>query len=319
MTLNDSEATDVNTLVLWMLPLANDWRNPTESEAREAMANLMEAAHKKLSAGLTSTELLERWRLSEEADDPPAHGPGCKVMAGTSHRDPTLPRYLCAPNCPRQRWEAEQEARRVAESPSNGKRGPQRDAVPVVRQPVHAEDEPPERVLLGMRRGPDRQEAIVELAKGVEAVIGEKKKTMPTRMEIERRQAGVMDLLARSPSINAGDVRRELSLNADAANHLLKMMEKAGKIVRHGVSSGTTWSPRQANGEAANLQPRQQANGTPRYAQANGENGHEDRLRGRYVALLIEHRPDRLLTLIEKGQLELTDDVLEAVEQVVFQ
>lgn len=121
MTLTVSEATDINTLALWMLPLAGDWRHPTEAEAREAMANLMEAAHKKLSAGMTSTELLERWRLSEEPDDPPAHGPGCKVMAGTSHRDPSQPRYLCTPNCPRQKWEREQEARKLqAEPTTNG-------------------------------------------------------------------------------------------------------------------------------------------------------------------------------------------------------
>lgn len=118
MTLNNAESTDINTLALWMLPIANDWRQPTESEAREAMANLMEGAHKKLGAGLTSTELLNRWCLQEVADQmnyelPPAHGPGCKVMIGTSHRDPSQPRYLCTPSCPRQRWEQAQTATRA--------------------------------------------------------------------------------------------------------------------------------------------------------------------------------------------------------------
>jgi hypothetical protein len=117
MTMTVSESTDVNTLVLWMLPLGGDWRHPTESEAREAMANLIESAHKKLGAGLTSTELLDRWALSEEAEAP-AHGPGCKVMSGTNHRDPSQPRYLCTPNCPRQKWEREQEARLATAKPN---------------------------------------------------------------------------------------------------------------------------------------------------------------------------------------------------------
>jgi hypothetical protein len=108
VTLNTSEATAVNTLALWMLPLDDDWRHPTEAEAREAMAELMDKAHKTLSAGMTSTELLDRWCLSETATEPlpPAHGPGCKAIAGThSFRHPGEERWLCTPNCPRRKWQ----------------------------------------------------------------------------------------------------------------------------------------------------------------------------------------------------------------------
>lgn len=129
---------------------------------------------------------------------------------------------------------------------------------------------------------------------------------MPTRSEIEAREQKVLALAA-GGSFASRDVREILGLNNDAANHLLKTMGEAGKLVRTGKSAGTRWHLPGALDPPPLRPPERQG------ADNNGAD-----LQGRYVALLIERRPDRLMLLIEKGQVELTDEVLDAVEQVVF-
>jgi hypothetical protein len=65
MTLNVSEATDVNTLALWMLRRPSDWRSPSESDAKEALTRLVEKAHKTLAAGMFAKDVTERWLVTE--------------------------------------------------------------------------------------------------------------------------------------------------------------------------------------------------------------------------------------------------------------
>lgn len=146
---------------------------------------------------------------------------------------------------------------------------------------------------------------------------------MPTRMEIERRQQTVLALLERAERISAGDVRRELSLNADAANHLLRTMGEAGMLERHGKSAGTTWSlpafddppepPPLTAAQRRHVTLGQQRTAAP---EPNG-NGKPD-VRERYVAFLVERKPERLLALLEQGTLEPTDQMLDAIEHAVL-
>jgi hypothetical protein len=177
---------------------------------------------------------------------------------------------------------------------------------------------------------PERGEGrdrVMDLRKGVEAVIEERRKDkpMPTHDEIRQREHAVLHMLERVPQVKTVDVARELGLGNDAAGHLLRRLAVEGKVQRHGNGPGVMWS---RPGQEAQAPPPGQSPRRPKVATlqprdispaANGR-GEPERvdLQGRYVALLLDRRPDRLMALIETGRIDLTDEVLDAIEQVVF-
>jgi predicted ArsR family transcriptional regulator len=128
----------------------------------------------------------------------------------------------------------------------------------------------------------------------VATVIEERRKLMPTQTEIRQRENTVVQMLDRVPEASTADVAKELGVNHDAAGHLLRRLAAEGRIARH----GRMWGHAEAGTEITR----------------NGA----DPLRRRYLLLLARRAPERMFELLESGRVELSDELLDALEETMF-